>query len=260
MPGMTLPDSVWAGVLLALALFGAGLWAATARLLAKPPQELTQLDRMVGTMLIGRRFGALHARWHAAGYRLTPRSAPGLALLLGIAFVCGLALYSIGAAAQQDLPANGILLIAKPGLQDPNFSRSVVLVTQAPDFSTVGVILNRPTTVRYQGQPVWMGGPVMRQVVVAVFHSEQMPKAASFHVLKNVYLSMHPEIVDGLIADRSARYRLYGGFAGWAPRQLESEFQREGWYVMPADESVIFREDTTKLWDELVARAAEPRT
>jgi putative AlgH/UPF0301 family transcriptional regulator len=105
-----------------------------------------------------------------------------------------------------------------------------------------------------------MGGPVMRQVVVAVFRSEQMPKAAAFHVLKNVYLSMHPEIVDGLIADRGARYRLYGGFAGWAPRQLESEFQREGSYVMPADESIIFREDTTKLWDELVARAAEPRT
>jgi putative transcriptional regulator len=105
-----------------------------------------------------------------------------------------------------------------------------------------------------------MGGPVMRQVVVAVFRSEQAPKAASFHVLRNVYLSMHPEIVDGLIADDKARYRLYGGFAGWAPRQLESEFQRDGWYVMPADEAIIFREDTSKLWDELVARAGEPRT
>jgi putative transcriptional regulator len=260
MESLTLPENAWAGIVLAVALFAAGLWAAVARLLAKPPQELTQLDRMVGVMLIGRRFGALHARWHAAGYRLTPRSAPGLALVLGIAIVCALALYAIGAAAQQDQPANGVLLVAKPGLDDPNFSRSVVLVTQAPDFSTVGVILNRPTGVRYQGKPVWMGGPVMRQVVVAVFRSEQAPKAASFHVLRNVYLSMHPEIVDGLIADDKARYRLYGGFAGWAPRQLESEFQRDGWYVMPADEAIIFREDTSKLWDELVARAGEPRT
>jgi putative transcriptional regulator len=250
----------WAPVALGLALFAAGLWAAVARLLAKPPQELTQLDRMVGAMLIGRRFGALHARWHAAGYRLTLRSAPGLALLAGIVFVCALALYSIGAAAQQEQPPNSVLLIAKPGLNDPNFSRSVVLVTQAPDYSTVGVILNRPTTVRYQGKPVWAGGPVMRQVVVAVFRSEEAPKAAAFPVLRNVYLTMHPEIVDGLIADDKARYRLYGGFSGWAPRQLESEFQRDGWYVMPAEESIIFREDTTRLWDELVARAAEPRT
>jgi putative transcriptional regulator len=250
----------WAAIALGLALFAAGLWAAVGRLIAKPPQELTQLDRMVGTMLIGRNFGRLHARWHARGFRLTPDSAPGLALLVGLALLCALALYSISAGAQQELPPNGVLLVAKPGLNDPNFGRSVVLVTQAPDYSTVGVILNRPTSVRYQGKPVWLGGPVMRQVVVAVFHSEERPKAAAFHVLKNLYLSMHPEIVDGLIADGRARYRLYGGFSGWAPRQLESEFQRDGWYVMPADEGIIFREDTSRLWEELVARAAVPRT
>ena len=174
-----------------------------------------------------------------------------------LAFLAGL-LVALGAAAQQELPANGLLLVAKPELDDPNFSRSVVLVTQAPDYSTVGVILNRPTTVRYEGKPVWMGGPVKRQVVVALFRSEGPPPAAAFHVLKNVYLSMHPQVVDALIADEKARYRLYGGFAGWAPRQLESEFEREGWYVLPADEATIFREDTSALWEELVARAAGP--
>jgi len=166
----------------------------------------------------------------------------------------------LGAAAQQDLPPNGVLLIAKPGLEDANFGRSVVLVTQAPDYSTVGVILNRPTSVRYQGKPIWAGGPVMRQVVVAVFRSQQAPKNAAFHVLKNVYLSMHPQIVDALVADDKARYRLYAGFSGWAPRQLESEFGRDGWYVLPADEATLFRQDTRGLWEELVARAAKPRT
>ncbi len=167
-------------------------------------------------------------------------------------------LLSLGAAAQQELPPNGLLLVAKPGLADPNFARSVVLVTQAPDFSTVGVILNRPTSVRFQGKPVRYGGPVMRQVVLAVFRSKETPKVAAFHVLKNLYLSMHPQIVDGLIADANARYRLYGGFSGWAPRQLESEFGRDGWYVLPADEATVFREDTSRLWEELVARAAKP--
>jgi putative transcriptional regulator len=167
-------------------------------------------------------------------------------------------LLSLAAAAQQELPPNGLLLVAKPGLADPNFARSVVLVTQAPDFSTVGVILNRPTSVRFQGKPVRYGGPVMRQVVLAVFRSKETPKVAAFHVLKNLYLSMHPQIVDGLIADANARYRLYGGFSGWAPRQLESEFGRDGWYVLPADEATVFREDTSRLWEELVARAAKP--
>jgi putative transcriptional regulator len=172
-------------------------------------------------------------------------------------FLAGL-LLALGAAAQQELPPNGLLLIAKPSLVDPNFARSVVLVTQAPDYSTVGVILNRPTSVRYQGQLVRYGGPVMPQVVVAVFRSEQTPKEAAFHVLKNLYLSMHPQIVDGLIANEKARYRLYGGFSGWAPRQLESEFGRDGWYVLPADEATVFREDMGGLWEELVARAAKP--
>jgi len=172
-------------------------------------------------------------------------------------FLAGL-LLALGAAAQQELPPNGLLLIAKPSLVDPNFARSVVLVTQAPDYSTVGVILNRPTSVRYQGQLVRYGGPVMPQVVVAVFRSEQTPKEAAFHVLKNLYLSMHPQIVDALIADDKARYRLYGGFSGWAPRQLESEFGRDGWYVLPADEATIFREDVGGLWEELVARAGKP--
>jgi len=163
------------------------------------------------------------------------------------------------ALAQQELPPNGLLLVAKPGFVDQNFARSVVLVTQAPDYSTVGVILNRPTRAKHQGRPLWFGGPVMRPVVVAVFRSTQTPKAPAFHVLKNLYLSLHPQNIDALLADREARYRLYAGFSGWAPRQLESEFGREGWLVLPADEATIFREDMSGLWEELVARAAKPK-
>ena len=182
-----------------------------------------------------------------------------IAAVTRILVALALAALAQAAAAQQELPPNGLLLVAKPELNDVNFSRSVVLVTQAPDYSTVGVVLNRPTRVRYQGKPIWSGGPVMREVVVAVFRSEQTPQAAAFHVLKGLYLSMHPQIVDALVADANARYRLYGGFSGWAPRQLESELGRDDWYVLPADEATIFREDTSGLWEELVARAAKPK-
>ena len=174
---------------------------------------------------------------------------------LALALLC----LSAAAVAQQELPPNGLLLVAKPGIVDPNFARSVVLVTQAPDYSTVGVILNRPTGAKHEGKPLWFGGPVMRQVVVAVFRSKDTPAAAAFHVLKGLYLSMHPRNIDALLADSEARYRLYAGFSGWAPRQLESEFGRDGWYVLPADEATVFREDMSGLWEELVARAAKPK-
>lgn len=135
----------------------------------------------------------------------------------------------------------------------------MVLVTQTPDYSTVGVILNRPTRATHQGKPLWSGGPVMREVVVAVFRSRDTPQAAAFHVLKGLYLSMHPQNIDALLADKEARYRLYAGFSGWAPRQLEGEFGRDGWYVLPADEEIVFREDMSGLWEELVARAGKPK-
>ena len=164
--------------------------------------------------------------------------------------------------AQQAERPNGILLIAKPDLRDPNFGRTVVLVTQASDGGTVGVILNRPIgRTHASGAPIFFGGPVMQEVIVALFRSERTPAAPAFHVLKGVYLSMHPGNVDPLLEGGDARrYRLYMGFSGWAPGQLESEMQRDGWYVLPASEGIIFRADTAGMWDELVEKARGGRT
>ena len=180
----------------------------------------------------------------------------------------------IPALAQQELPANGLVLVAKPTLLDPNFAKTVVLVTQTPDASTVGVIINRPSTLKLADflprefatqnyrEPVFIGGPVMRPAIVALFRSETVPEAAAFHVLKNIYLTMHGANLKRLLDTPGAKYRLYAGFSGWAPRQLESEFVREGWFVLPADEALLFRESPDGLWEELVERAARraPRT
>jgi len=164
------------------------------------------------------------------------------------------------AAAQQDEPPNAVLLVAKPELVDPSFRQTVVLVTQTDDAHTVGVILNRPTDRRVEGyaEPLYSGGPVMTQVIVALFEAEQPPAASAFHVLKDVYLSMHPHNLEALRERPGARVRLFAGFSGWAPGQLESELERDGWYVLPASEAVLFRKDTRGLWQELLDRAREP--
>ncbi len=181
---------------------------------------------------------------------------------------------ALQASAQQSQQANGLFLIAKPSLSDPNFARTVVLVTQADDASTVGVIINRPTQLRPQQvlprelphenyrEPIFSGGPVMRQAIIAVFRSESAPQAPAFHVIKGVYLTMHPDNIRKLLGEPSGRYRLYVGFSGWAPRQLESEFMRDGWYVLPADEETLFRSSSDGLWEEMVDKAVRsgPRT
>lgn len=164
-------------------------------------------------------------------------------------------------AIAQDRP-NAALLIAKPDMEDPNFARSVVLVTQADSGETVGVTLNRPSNRKHPrtGEVLYSGGPVMREVLVAVFRSADVPTAPAFHVLRGVYLSMHPSILDGLLTGERKNHRLYAGFSGWAPGQLESEMQRDAWYVLPATEALLFRDDTSGMWEELVERARGGRT
>ena len=176
-----------------------------------------------------------------------------IACLLAFAFACA-------ASAQQDAPANGVLLVAQRSLEDAHFGRSVVLATQAPDGHTVGVILNRPTSVSHEGEQLWFGGPVLKGMVVALFRAEAPPPASAFHVLKNVYLSMHPKNVEALLAGERKGFRLFAGFSAWSPGQLQAELEQDSWHVLPADQALVFRNDTSGLWEELVARAEAPRS
>ncbi len=183
-----------------------------------------------------------------------------LALLVSVVL-----LLAAPAAAQLGAP-NGILLIAKPGLADPRFRETVVLATQAPDSSTVGVIINRPTQAklselrpdtlaqRYR-EPVYSGGPVMQRTIIALFRSEDAPKRAVFHVHRKVFMSMHPEVIEPLLAAPRPKLRLFMGFSGWAPGQLQAELARRDWYVLPVTEDLLFRNNTTGMWQELLERA-----
>jgi putative transcriptional regulator len=165
-------------------------------------------------------------------------------------------------SAQQAERPNAVLLIAKPELIDPNFSRSVVLVTQTESGDTVGVILNRPGEQKHPrtGEVLFSGGPVMREVVLALFRSAEPPAAPAFHVLRGVYLTLHPENIEKLLSGEKRNYRLYSGFSGWAPRQLESEIERDGWYLLPASEALLFRADTAGMWEEMLEKARGNRT
>ena len=161
------------------------------------------------------------------------------------------------ALAQQDDPPNAILLIARSGVEDANFGQTVVLVSQTRDSETVGVILNRPTRRKHEktGETIYFGGPVMSPVTVALFHSASAPRASAFHVLQDVYLTMHPANIDALLARTGEVHRLYAGFCGWAPGQLEDEIARGDWLVIPASEDLLFRKNTEGMWRELWQKA-----
>src|SRR5258706_12143341 len=152
----------------------------------------------------------------------------------------------VGAAEQRPEAADSVLLVAKPGLQDPRFSETVVLVVRTPDLETVGVILIRPLPLKLSQivddeslaknyrVSVFFGGPVLERTLVALFRSARAPEAPAFHVLEGVYLSIHPANVERLLRSPGSGYRIYARFSGGAPRPLETQIERDGWDVLPA--------------------------
>lgn len=168
-------------------------------------------------------------------------------------------------AAAAQAPVGGFL-VAKPTILDPNFSRTVVLVTQAPDGAILGVILNRPTKqslaeilpgnerlARFTA-PLHFGGPVEPAGLFAVFRGTGDP-GPSFPVIEDVRLALQPATVEQLLLKPPEALRLFAGYAGWAPGQLDGELARGDWWTVKADADTIFRKNTDTLWDELSRRA-----
>lgn len=167
-----------------------------------------------------------------------------------------------------DSLANGVFLVAKPELFDPNFRETVVLITQpVPGGGPLGVILNRPTGARLSGawpaagavpdefDALYGGGPVGRNQLIFLVRSAVRIEN-TLRVLENVYLSGDPELLKKIVAAevKIQSLRAYAGYAGWAPRQLQAEIAQGGWYVIPADADIIFTTDTALMWPELIKR------
>lgn len=178
-----------------------------------------------------------------------------------------LCFFEIAAHAQGS--SRTFLLVAKPGLPDPNFRESVVLVTQEEGAVATGVIINRPTnrslaellpTERFKSftDPIFFGGPVASQGLFAVFQADKFAGAA-IAMLPGLYLAIVPDSVDALLGSPPPKIRFFAGYSGWAPGQLQAEIDRGDWLIVDADADTAFRKDTSKLWQDMVRRASAVR-
>ena len=157
----------------------------------------------------------------------------------------------------------GQLLIAGPGLWDPNFRRTVVLVGHHDEDGAVGVVLNRsldvqvseavpplaglvgPEDVVFAGGPVEPGGIV----VVADFSD---PSVAEVLALDSI--GFLPPSTDDDLSGSIRRARVFTGYAGWGPGQLEAELDEGGWILEPARPEDVFHPDPSRLWDDVLRR------
>ena len=176
-----------------------------------------------------------------------------------------LALVVVASGAYAQGSSKSFLLISRPGMPDPNFRESVVLVVQTEGGDATGVILNRPTnrslaqllpSERFEAftDPIFIGGPVAPHGLFALFQSDRYSGAA-VPVLPGIFLAVLPDSVDALLGKPPKKIRFFSGYAGWAPGQLQAELDRGDWLVVDADEKTAFLRDTSRLWQDMVRRA-----
>jgi len=171
------------------------------------------------------------------------------------------------AHSQEGDPASALTLVASPRLVDPDYRGTVLLAVPIDNARHVGVIINRPTgrslaslfpqhapskSVR---DPVYFGGPMLRQAIFAVVRTDHTPGAGSIRMMKELFLATQGAVVDHIIEQTPNDARYYVGYVIWRPGELRREVDRGLWFVMEPDPDLVFRKDPGGLWEELLRRA-----
>jgi len=169
-----------------------------------------------------------------------------------------------------ELKLTGQLLVAAPGLKDSPFEWTVVLVLSHDEDGALGVVVNRPTEVEVgEVLPSWksvvsppgnvfQGGPVGLDSALGVVSFDTGDEPIGIRRVSGtvgvVDLDTPPEVVGTAIV----AMRVFAGYAGWSPGQVEDEITEGSWYVVDAEASDAFVPDTDDLWSVVLRRQTGP--
>lgn len=165
----------------------------------------------------------------------------------------------------------GSLLVAGPGLLDPNFCRSVVFLAEHNTDGAFGLIINRPAELKVadiwdaiadetstSDVCVFQGGPVQKNAVMVLHGCPELATEAE-PLVPGVYLGSEVELLGELLRkDVKAReespgarppFRVLCGYAGWGEGQLDSEMKAGGWLTYPASAELVFHDSPQDLWN-----------
>lgn len=149
----------------------------------------------------------------------------------------------------------GKLLVAAPGLDDPYFAGSVIYMLADDEQGALGVVLNRARGTVH-GIDLWDGGPVGRDRVF-VLHDD-LDSDASI-VVNGIAVAADPSVLDDVIDGKGPlRSRIFVGYAGWGPGQLDGELQEGAWLVADADPMMVLSDDVGVTTAKAYARAQRP--
>lgn len=199
------------------------------------------------------------------------RASQGLAAAArGWLAVAALAVCAGPAARAADSIEDGTLLVASPELKDPNFAHSVILVLRHDDSATLGVIINRPTSLdpvktfpeitslgNYDGK-LFRGGPVASTQVLYLVRGLAAATVQGPEIVDKVFLSGNTDSLADVarLAEGKSELRIYAGHAVWGAGQLARELQQGAWRAVPGTADLVFTDDPSKLWEQLAPPAS----
>ena len=171
---------------------------------------------------------------------------------------------------QSGASLTGQLLIASPGMRDPRFRQTVLVMVRHNRDGAMGIVINRPlgeqplarllgaigeNTAGASGTVrIFRGGPV-ESGQGAVLHSADYRRAGTLDIDGQVALTATREIFRDIAAKTGPQKTLIAfGYAGWRPGQLESELALNAWFTAPMDPKLVFDADRDKLWDLALER------
>jgi putative transcriptional regulator len=164
----------------------------------------------------------------------------------------------------------GKLLLAGPNLLDPNFFRAVVLVLDHDEQGAFGLVVNRRSEIPLvnvlerwapYARPdayVYLGGPVAPEAGFALARATSAD-LTGVSALRDGWAVVDLEADPALVGPELSQLRIFSGYAGWAPGQLDAELMAEGgWIVVEAEGGDPFSADSDELWSAVLRRQRGP--
>ena len=165
-------------------------------------------------------------------------------------------------------PTKGRLLVATPPLDDPNFDRTVIFMLEHHDAGALGVVINRPTEEELdepldrwedlQTTPahIFAGGPVETDALIALALANTPLDDASEDLSPVVGRVASADLTadPAFVAGRVSAVRVFRGYAGWGPGQLEGEIMAGAWLVFDAEPDDVFATQPAQLWRTVLRR------
>ena len=162
-------------------------------------------------------------------------------------------------------PAKGKLLLSEPLMGDYYFGRSVVLLTEHNADGSIGVIMNKPVTAKFNDvvkdfpefhATVFIGGPVETNKLFYI-HTFGDEVNGSVEVENGVFWGGDLEAIKELIYMGKANndnIRFFVGYSGWEANQLKTELEKNSWIITHAAKELFFKTRPTKMWETLMSQ------